>query len=163
MFQFYGLPFWKNIPPWTRSIPVAIFVALVVTSYSFIRNVEGRAYVRMDEIIRIPGIYYMLLLIGWLVIVLLVKLRQIAKVRISDTEADSRPSPPPLWKEVVVLGGVVLTYVFCTFLSWILEYVDLPWNLIVFTMVYCFVFMFVSVIGGSMLLLMLIPVQNINV
>lgn len=111
----------------------------------------------------------MLLLVGWLIIVLLVKISRVisgsrtaSKVDITESKSSVHsPPPPPVWKEVVVLSGVVLTYVFSVFLSWIFEYMDLPLNLIVFTMIYSFLFMMVSGIGGSLLLRLLIPVRNV--
>ncbi|KAF6016987.1 hypothetical protein EB796_024698 [Bugula neritina] len=160
--QLYGLPFWKNIPSWTRAMPVAVYTIIVVTSYSFIRDVQGRPFTRLQEIIRIPGIYYLILLIGWLIIVAIAKLQRISAAKgINFQESkEGAPSPPPRWKEVLVLLATVTTYAVSVFLSWILEYIDLKINLVVLSFIYCFGFTLISAVFGSFLLEMVIPLRR---
>ena len=139
---------------------------MAVTAFYFIKDTEGRSFTRLSEIIRIPGIYYLILLIGWLVIVACIKLRRVIRSRTrpggEDAATQSIHPTPSTWEQVTVLMGVVLTYAFSVFLSWILEYLDLPYNLMVFTIIYCTVFMLLSAIGGSLLLMMILPVRNIK-
>lgn len=169
LFQAYGLPFWKNMPSWARAIPSAIFIVIVVTAYNFIKDTQGRRFTRIAEIIRIPGIYYLILLIAWLIIVLVMKIQQVLESRAAGNltnkeskarKASGRPTRPSTLKEVLVISGVVLTYVICVFLSWIFEYLDWKVNLIVLTMIYCFSFTLISAIGGSFLLAMILPMKK---
>lgn len=167
--QLYGLPFWKNVPAWSRAIPSAIYIVIVVTAYSFIKDTQGRRFTRLSEIIRIPGIYYFLLAMAWLIIVAITKLQKIYDARTVHSNTGSQKSivisktaleRPPLWKEMVFISASILTYVMSVFLSWILEYLDLPVDLIVLTVIYSASFMLLSAIGGSFFLKPVLPMNR---
>ncbi|XP_067941895.1 uncharacterized protein [Watersipora subatra] len=166
--QLYGLTFWRDVPSWSRSIPVALYVVIVVFTYSFVKDTEGRRFTRISEIIRIPGIYYLIVLVAWLVIVAIVKIQKKKDAKTLPSPNDSNKSlnigkkgvsQLPLWKEVVFLCFFVLTYLVCVFISWIFEYLDLKVNLIVLTMVYSFAFTLIAAIGGSFFLKPLLPMS----
>ena len=151
---------------------MAIFTATAITAFSFIKDTEGRPYTRLAELPRIPGIYYFLLLIGWLVIAAIVKIQKSKSGKIyspSDSlkslKSDNKiqvatVGRPSLRKEVLFTSLAALTYIVCVFLSWIFEYVDLKVNLIVLTMIYCTTYMLIAAIGGSFFLKAVIPLTR---
>lgn len=152
------------MPAWARAVPMAVYVVILLTAYNFIRDTQGRKFTRLSEIIRIPGIYYFLMLVAWLIIVMITQFQRMYAARKTDEakkgDKASGSHRLSIGKEVILVMGVVFTYVICVFLSWIFEYLDWKVNLIVLTMIYCFSFMLVAAIGGSFLLAMLIPMKN---
>lgn len=152
-------------------MPAAMYTVIVVFSYSFILDTEGKPFTRIDEIIRIPGIYYLILIIGWLIIVAITKIQRVISTKKSRTTApstqeleDETPVPNQMskLKEGVTLGAVILTFSFCVFLSFLLEYLDLQMDIFILTTVYCFVFMLFAAIFGSFLMKVVIPLGNIT-
>ena len=101
----------------------------------------------------------MLFIAGWLFIVAATKLQKLRKSKTSDTDSTSDESVVnvPRWKEVAVIAVIVLTYMLSVFMSWLLEYFDLKYHVVVLSLIYCFGFMLISFVGGSFLLQILIP------
>lgn len=188
--QLYGLPFWKKLPAWSRAIPVILYIIVLIVAYYFLRDTEGRRFVRLAEVIRIPAIYYMLFIVGWLIITILLKLEKVFKAKssseqednnqahseeskdslgkmsVSEVKVESRSrtlvhsNQPSLVKQIGILLAVLVTYVICVFFSWYLEFIDVKVNLIVLTFVYSFIYMPVSGIIGSVLLKQILPMKN---
>lgn len=172
LLQLYGLPLWKSIPPWSRAIPAAVFVVITITSFSFIKDTEGQPFTRLAEVPRIPGIYYFLFLIAWLLIVAIAKVQKTAVAKIStsnesfknvkddDKMGTATVIRPSLCKEVFFISMATLTYILCIFLSWILEYIDLPASLFVMSFIHYPTFLVVATIGGSFFLKAAIPLTR---
>jgi hypothetical protein len=72
MTQVHGLPFWNKLPGLCRVIPAVVYFAIVLYSYSWIPNAEGRIWVRMNEIVRIPSLEYLFFfaLVGFMLLLL---------------------------------------------------------------------------------------------
>ena len=56
--QIYLLPFWKNTSRWFKAIPPLTWTVIVIVTYSYVPDANGRYYVRMRETTRIPFVYY---------------------------------------------------------------------------------------------------------
>merc|ERR1712150_201665 len=65
--QIFSLPFWKKAPPGVHVIPLAVYIGVTLWCYSWIPDSDGRTWVRLQEIIRIPGVYYLFFIVGWAV------------------------------------------------------------------------------------------------
>jgi hypothetical protein len=54
---------WRRLPFGVRFVPLAVYVALLVYAYSWIPDSDGRPWVRMAEIVRIPGLEYLFVIV----------------------------------------------------------------------------------------------------
>ena len=81
--QLYGLPFWRKLPAWIRPTPFVIYLAATLGIYSTLPDREGRYWIRLNEIIRIPAIEYLAALFTWAVIELFLFIER--KVRCNET------------------------------------------------------------------------------
>lgn len=157
------------MPSWARAIPSAIYIVIVVTAFNFIKDTQGRRFTRLNEIIRIPGIYYLVLLIAWLSTVMISAIQRAIDKRANESltnkesevrNGSGRPSRPSVLKQILVLSGVLFTYVISVFLSWIFEHIDWKIDLMELSLIYCFSFTVISAVVGSFLLSMIIPMKK---
>ena len=146
----FTLPVWKSLPKWSRVLPIITYLIIAITTFHFVKDTQGRRYVRLADIIRIPGIMYFLFGFGWLVLTGLGKLSQL--ITRNHCEPSSLSQKPSIRNQMVILGSVLLTYIISTFISWYLEFIDLQINLIVLTVIYCMLFLLLPASIGSVLL-----------
>ncbi|XP_038045703.1 uncharacterized protein LOC119720195 [Patiria miniata] len=144
MTQVYGLPFWKKLPSWVRPTPFVIYLAATIGVYSTLPDRQGRYWIRLNEIIRIPGIEYLAVLFSWVLIEFLLFIERKA-------QANTRPEPlSPAW-EALYLMFILLIYVLMITLSSLVQILDLQMSLILLMVILVFVFI-VGVSVSSMLL-----------
>ncbi len=89
--QIFILPFWKKIPAWTRIFPFLVLMAVIIGNYSWIPDNQGRAWVRIQEIIRIPAIYYLGVILMFVFTYIFVLIDN--KIRERSPNKDKDPSP----------------------------------------------------------------------
>ncbi|XP_067687198.1 uncharacterized protein [Haliotis asinina] len=64
--QIFSLPFWRKVHAAFRVIPLAIYIGVTLYMYSWIPDVKGRTFVRLQEVVRIPAVYYLGFLYAWI-------------------------------------------------------------------------------------------------
>ena len=149
---------------------MGIYILILLTAYSFLKDKQGRTFTRLQEIIRISGIFYLLLLFRWLAIVLFSKIQRVFKARKtqitekgSDQSADkTTPTPLLRHKEVLILIAVLLIYIICTFLTWIIEFLDWKTSNLTLLFVLNFCFMILVRVVGSFMFTCIIPIKSIS-
>ncbi|XP_035658606.1 uncharacterized protein LOC118403852 [Branchiostoma floridae] len=52
--QLFTLPFWKQLPTWTRYVPALVYLAITLHTYSSLPDENGRLWTRLWEPIVIP-------------------------------------------------------------------------------------------------------------
>ena len=50
IFKIFTFQFWRRIPFWTRILPFLVYMGVVIWAYSWIKDREGRTWVRMNEV-----------------------------------------------------------------------------------------------------------------
>ncbi|XP_022080761.1 uncharacterized protein LOC110973875 [Acanthaster planci] len=144
MTQLYGLPFWKKLPVWVRPTPFVVYLAATIGVYSTLPDREGRYWVRLNEIIRIPGIEYLAALFTWIVIEFFLFIERKA-------QGNGRPDPLSPALEAVYIMAVLFIYVLMVVLSILIQTLDFQIPLFVLMVILVFIFI-VSVSVSNMLL-----------
>lgn len=154
MTSVFGLPFWQRIPVGVRVLPPLLYVASVLGVYGAV----FKQWERIAEVIRIPGIYYMLFLIGWLQLVAMLKLEKACSARTSEGQTGQAPllSRRALW-----LSLTALVYAAFVAASFLVEFYDLQVPLIVLTLSFSTAFT-VGILVAMMFYEQLIPLRSFS-
>jgi len=136
MTQIFSLPFWKKIHGGWRAVPFIIYWAAVIGSYSYIRDAQGRAWVRMWEVTNIPLVEYGFAGITFLVMLLVVWIGKFTK-----HSEWFEPSGTRRFFAVVV--PMFLVFLFDTIISMVFHVFkfDIGSELIVFMIVFSLLFL----------------------
>ena len=146
-FQIFSLPFWARVPTILRLLPLAAYMGVIVWCYSWIRDAEGRAWVRMQEVLRIPAVYYLYLPVTWLLLYACHAIeRGCNGPEVPSKAAQASPTVRALW-----LSGAMLVYGVHVGLAIACEYLDVQVGLIV--LMIAFVGIFISGVTISMMFL----------
>jgi hypothetical protein len=155
MFAFswiYILDFWSRIPGWVKAVPLLIYLAVTVASYSVISDKDGRNWVRMQEVIRIPSVFYLGFIFAWAVLYFFLWIeRKVVKEQID-------PSP---FKQIVCLSVFMAIYSVFIGLSAAIQLNSIPLNMFIGMISFCFIFVFGAVLGCMMIKLSL-PVKKVG-
>ena len=101
--QIFSLPFWKKIPWWTRIIPVLPVIGLIIWAFSWIKDDQGRAWVRLPEVLRIPASYYIFTLVSWLLVYIFLAIERCCR---GDKAND--PAKTVTGRVLWLLGGMTI-------------------------------------------------------
>ena len=122
---------------------------MTIWAYSWIPDKEGRYWVRITEILRIPGVYYLDFLLGWAVL-----------YGFMFIERKIKPEPnsvvTSVGKQTLYILGVVLVYSLFVGASIATEYLDWKAGLTTLMIMYTTVFTIGSVLS-FMLLKQVVP------
>ena len=62
------LKVWRKMPNWTRIFPIVIVVGVTAGNYTWITWEDGQPFMRLYEILQIPGLYYIYSLFLWVLL-----------------------------------------------------------------------------------------------
>ncbi|XP_077862578.1 uncharacterized protein LOC144344591 [Saccoglossus kowalevskii] len=142
--QLFGLPVWKTVPGWCRVLPVSVYLMIVLYCYSWIPDGEGRTWVRIQEIIRIPLIQYIAVLLAWVIIRLFLWI----ELKVCGKSPGGTKS---LISQILCMCGFILTYVVMVTVSALIQIFDVQLDLTVI-MVILVLFFILGVAISFMLL-----------
>lgn len=126
MTQLFGLPFWKKIPGWTKSLPFLVFFSVTLGLYGFyFEDSQGRHWIRLNELIRIPFIEYMAVLWSWLCLWIFLKIEQFIQ---SKSSADTS-EPIGQVTEVLYIFICLFIYAFLVVFSFLIQELDFKMDL----------------------------------
>ena len=112
------LDIWAKIPKWTRVIPLIVFLAVAVGAYSWIPDADGRTFVRLQEVVRFPMIFYLGFAVAYIILYLFMKVDEkihgtgLAPLEVSTT------------KRVVYITAFMFVYAAMVAVSMVLELCD---------------------------------------
>lgn len=124
-----------------RFIPVSIYVAIAIYTFSWIPDINGRTWTRMHEIIRIPAVYYLFFFITWLALTFLLWIED----KMSDKKLNGGCT-----SNAVFVAATVFVFGSSVIVGWMFQYFDVQLSLIalmmimvaIFSLLSCFAFMF---------------------
>ncbi len=134
--QIFILPFWKKIPVWTRIFPFLVLMAIIIGNYSWIPDKQGRTWVGIQEIIRIPGFYYMGVIIMFVSTYIFVLIDEKIRQRFSSTDKDPSPTVRGL-----NLLFILVIYIIMNIASVVRELYPLPLKMFVAMIIYVVAFL----------------------
>ncbi|XP_013394799.1 uncharacterized protein LOC106162167 isoform X1 [Lingula anatina] len=125
--QIFSLPFWRRIPWWTRVFPLVVYLAITIWCYSWIPDAQGRTWVRMQEIIRIPAVYYLYALMAFGLLYLILYIDRRCNNSRGSYDIKKKPS---IAAQVMFIMGSVFVYAVMVTLSALLQILDVQIDLI---------------------------------
>ena len=134
--QIFSLPLWDYVPTWCRIIPLLVFASITLWSYSWIPNSEGQGWSLLDELIQIPGVYYIYFLLGWAILMAFIAIeRKYDSRRHMKSSAISGPSSS--MKRILWLSAAILVYGIHVGISVAVELRDVQQSLITLMITFC--------------------------
>lgn len=153
MTQLFGLPVFKYIPRLLWFLPFIVYMGVGVYVYGWVFvDKEGRYWIRMNEMIRIPGTEYLCVIVAWLVMWFFLWVEK----KIKSDRIDEPFQPPSIVKEILYLSGVVFTYAIMVTASILIQALDVKMDLIVLMVIFVIIFT-VGVAVTCMLLKQIMP------
>ena len=100
---------------------MGIYLVVVLYCYSWIRDAQGRSWVRLQEIIRIPGIYYLFFfaIYAWLWALIAIDAKCCTK-----SEDSSKSTDISLRTQIVAIVGNVGFYALFILVSFLFQFYD---------------------------------------
>ncbi|XP_033633469.1 uncharacterized protein LOC117295016 [Asterias rubens] len=144
--QVYGLQFWKKLPAWVRPTPFLIYLAVTIGIYSTLPDRQGRYWIRLNEIIRIPAIEYLAALFAWLLVEIFLFIER--KVQ-SRSDGPKEPLSPA-WEALYIMG-VLFIYASMVTVSALVQVLD--WQMSLITLMILLVFVFIVGVSIANMLL----------
>eukprot|EP00057_Strongylocentrotus_purpuratus_P005495 XP_003731096.1 PREDICTED: uncharacterized protein LOC100888274 [Strongylocentrotus purpuratus] len=156
MTQLFGLPFWQHIPKWCRFVPFTVYLIIGICIYGFVLpDGDGRYWVRLNELVRIPAIEYVGILFAWLVMWFFLWIEK----KIKGDKNDEPFQPPSTVVEILYICGVIFTYAIMMAVSILVQALD--WQADIITLLLFFMLFFsVGVAVTCMLLRQIIRPIN---
>ncbi|XP_041477425.1 uncharacterized protein LOC121425438 isoform X2 [Lytechinus variegatus] len=153
MTQLFGLPIFKYIPRLLWFLPFVAYMAVGIYVYGWVFfDKEGRYWIRMNEMIRIPATEYLCVIIAWLVMWFFLWIEKKVKAdRINEPF-----QPPSIVKEIMHLSGVVFTYAIMVTVAILIQALDVKMDLIALMVIFVIIFT-VGVAVTCMLLKQIMP------
>ncbi|XP_071484096.1 uncharacterized protein [Diadema antillarum] len=153
MTQLFGLPVWKLLPRWTYFLPFIAYIGAGIGAYGWVfYDKEGRYWIRMNEMIRIPATEYLCVLIAWLVMWFFLWVEK----KVSADKLSQPFQTPSLVKEILYVSGVVLIYALMVVIAVLVQVLDVKMDLIALMVIFVLIFT-VGVAVTCMLLKQIIP------
>ncbi|XP_071484095.1 uncharacterized protein [Diadema antillarum] len=148
MTQLFGLPLWTKVPKWTRAFPFVAYLAAGIYCYGWVfADRQGRYWIRLNEMVRIPAIEYFCVLFAWLVMWFFLWIEK----KIKGDRADESFRPPSPVKEALYICGVVFTYAILMVVSVLVQLLD--WKAGIITLMMFFMLFFAVGVAVSCMLL----------
>ncbi|XP_050388334.1 uncharacterized protein LOC126807635 [Patella vulgata] len=132
--QIFLLSFWRRIHFVFRFLPFFIYIGVVVYMYSWIPDKNGQTWVRMQEIIRIPLVYYLFLFYVWFLLFVFLKIES----KMSNDEVGNNEDG--VIKKCAYVTLSVLIYAFFVLISALTQYYDIQLGLIVLMIIFVGIF-----------------------
>ena len=129
-------------------------VAIYIYGWVFVDK-QGRYWIRMNEMIRIPATEYLCVVIAWIVMWFFLWIEK--RIQSRRNEEDEEPfKPPTVLKEILYLSGVVFTYCIMVTVAILIQALDVQMDLIALMVIFVIIFT-IGVAVSSMLLKQIMP------
>ena len=128
---------WRRLPSWTRLVPLSLLMAVIIWAYSWIPDRKGRRWLRIFEVIRLPGTIYLYFVIAWLSGRLFLASKRLI-IRMNTFLFGENKT----WTKYFMLCSAVLVYVGHTGLAMWAEYGDIKMRLTALGLIFDAIFIF---------------------
>ncbi|PIK36668.1 hypothetical protein BSL78_26503 [Apostichopus japonicus] len=157
MTQLFGLTFWKKLPWWANPLPFLVYIIICIGLYGFyFVDSEGRHWIRLNELVRIPSIEYLAVVWTWFWLWLFLKIEAFIKRRVSN-ESD-RPISAAM--EIVCIFLCLIMYTLLVIVSYLVQELDFKVDLIALMVMLTGIFSLLVCITMMLLKQIMRPIRN---
>ncbi len=132
-------------------LPLLIYFGITIWCYSWIPDPQDRKFFRLQEIIRIPGVYYLYFVLGFIVLYVFLQIEKACG-------KEKLTKPPSPVKQALWLSSSIFVYSIMIGLSIAAEYLDIKLGLTNLMIMFVGIFM-LGVTVTSMFLKQAIPLR----